>query len=543
MGARLYEGFVRITLLGVCVLVALSCGLFFRFYHIDRKVFWDDEIYSAIRIAGESEEEAIRRAASAHVAADLRAILHPGLLQRDPSLGGTVDGLINEEPQHPPLYFVLAHLWSNGFGDSVRALRLFSAVVGVLAIPAMFWLCFELFGSLRAGWIGAALVATSPVAVLYSQQIRDYSLWTVALLVMGATLLRALRLQTIQSWALYTAALIFALYVYVLSIVTAVGFAVFVTVDCWRRRGKRPYASISFVVGFLVFLPWLLILVRRTDAVRRGTATIFAQRLGAVEIIHRLLGSLRLNFFDYNVQSTALSLMLSLPVLLLVGYALYFCWRTWPLRTWAFIYTLLFFATVPIVVHDLLFGGILTSQTRYFIPAYLACDLALVGLFDSVLARALRGLRSGLWSAVFVLLLAGRVSSCAASAQATTWWTTFDERSIAIAQTINASPAPLFVSDNLIGYVLSVAEYLRPDVAVHIRSTCYLCKSDESAAVGMNFDPLIAASSDVYLLGPSPNLQTSIQAALMHSNQYTRYWCIDVRGNCASQLRLWPWVK
>lgn len=534
---------MKITLLSACVAIALSCGLFFRFYHLDRKVFWDDEIYSAIRIVGEREDAVIKLAAAARTAADLQAILHPDPRRHDASLQGTIDGLIREDPEQAPVYYALAHLWSNGFGDSVRALRLFSAVVGVLTIPAMFWLCFELFRSLRAGWIGAALIATSPVAVLYSQQIRVYSLWTVALLVMGASLLRALRLQTIRAWALYAAALACGLYVDILSILTAVGFAVFVMLDAWQRREARPYALMSFAAGFLAFSPWLIVFVAGLEAVHRGAAIMLEQRFGTVYILQKLVASLRLNFFDYNVQSTGLSLLLSLMVLLLVGYALYFCCRTLPLRAWAFIVALLFFATAPIVVHDLLFGGMLTAQTRYLIPAYLACDLALVGLFDSVLAGAASGVLARVWSAVLVVLLAGRVSSCAVSAEATSWWTTFDERSIAIAQTINASPNPLFVSDNYIGYVLSVAEYLRPNVAVIIRSVCYHCVTKEKGAVATHFGRQLAGSSDVYLLGPSPTLQSSVQAALDRLDRRTRYWCIDVRGNCTSQLRLWRWVQ
>ncbi len=536
-----YERRVRITLLGVCVAIALSCGFFFRFYHIDRKVFWDDEIYSAIRIVGYREDDVIRIAAAARTAADLQGIVHPGSLRRDPSVQDTVVGLVLEDPEHAPLYYVLAHLWSNRLGDSVRALRMFSAVIGVLAIPAMFWLCFELFRSPRAGWIGAALIATSPIAVLYSQQIREYSLWTVALSVMGAALLRALRLQTISAWAVYAAALAFGLYIDTLTIFTAAGFAAFVALDGWKRRGTKPYALIAFAVGFLAFSPWLLVLVRGSDAVLRGASIMLKERFGAAYILERLIASLRLNFFDYNVQSMGLSLILSLPVLALVGYALYFC-RTLPLRVWGFIAALLLFPIVPLLVHDLLFGGMLTAQTRYLIPAYLACDLALVGLFNSVLTGAARGIRAAMWSAVFLVVLAGRFSSAAVSAQATSWWTSFDERSIPIARTINAAPNPLFVSDNYIGYVLSVAEYLRPNVAVQIRSTCYLCVAKENEEAGMHFDPQLAGPSDIYLLGPSPTLQANVRVALNRWDR-TRYWCIDVRANCASPLKLWRWVQ
>jgi uncharacterized membrane protein len=527
---------------GACVAIAIVCGLFFRFYHVERKVFWDDEIFSAMRIVGDREESVIKAAAEARTAADLQAILHPGPLRAKNSVFATVDGLINEEPQHPPIYFVLAHLWSDPFGDSLKALRMFSAVVSVLALPAMFWLCFELFGSARAGWIGVALIATSPVAVLYAQELRDYGLWTVALLLLGASLLRAMRLQTPRAWALHAAMLAFSLYVYVLSLVTALGLAVFVALD--SRKQRRPaFGWLSFAAGFALFLPWLAIIVTRFDQVSRGTATIFAQRSSAAYTLQKLAGSLRLNFFDYNLQATRLNLALSILVLALVAYALYFLWRTTPFRTWGFVFALLTSATVPIVAHDLLFSGMLTAQTRYFIPAFLAADLALVGLFGAVLASASFGRTARIWSAVFALVLLGRISSCAVSSQATSWWNDFDERSIAVAQTINASAKPLFVSDNYISYVLSVAEYLRPDIPVSVRASCYLCSMKSVTVVGADFGEQLRRSSDVYLLGPSQVLQARVEGSLERSRGRARYWCIDIRKNCAGELRLWRWVE
>jgi uncharacterized membrane protein len=79
-------------------------------------------------------------------------------------------------------------------------MRLLAVIFGVLALPAMYWLGLELFRSRGAAALAAAFLAISPVAVLYSQEFREYSLWTVAILVMSALFLRAVRSMTPRSW-------------------------------------------------------------------------------------------------------------------------------------------------------------------------------------------------------------------------------------------------------------------------------------------------------------------------------------------------------
>ena len=39
------------------VALALAAGVFFRFYEIDRKLFWQDEAFTALRVSGHSERD------------------------------------------------------------------------------------------------------------------------------------------------------------------------------------------------------------------------------------------------------------------------------------------------------------------------------------------------------------------------------------------------------------------------------------------------------------------------------------------------------
>jgi hypothetical protein len=94
------------------------------------------------------------------------------LLRRD--FGGLLDGIPVTE-KTPPLYYVLAWLWTRVFGTGEVGVRSLSAVFGVLTIPVAYALARELVSE-RAALVTAALVAVNPLLVWYSQEARAYAL-------------------------------------------------------------------------------------------------------------------------------------------------------------------------------------------------------------------------------------------------------------------------------------------------------------------------------------------------------------------------------
>ncbi|HWW67421.1 MAG TPA: glycosyltransferase family 39 protein [Solirubrobacterales bacterium] len=75
----------------------------------------------------------------------------------------------------PPLYYLLAWLWSHLFGVREVGLRSLSALFGTATIPVAYLVGRELIGR-RAGLAVAAIVAVSPMLVWYSQDARAYAL-------------------------------------------------------------------------------------------------------------------------------------------------------------------------------------------------------------------------------------------------------------------------------------------------------------------------------------------------------------------------------
>jgi 4-amino-4-deoxy-L-arabinose transferase-like glycosyltransferase len=82
---------------------------------------------------------------------------------------------VKASESNPPLYYVLAWIWSKLFGTGEVGLRSLSALFGVATIPVVYLICRQL-ASERAGLIGAAIVAVNPMLIWYSQEARSYAL-------------------------------------------------------------------------------------------------------------------------------------------------------------------------------------------------------------------------------------------------------------------------------------------------------------------------------------------------------------------------------
>lgn len=106
----------------------------------------------------------------------------------------------------PPLYYVLAWLWTHVFGTGAVGFRSLSALAGTLTIPVVYACGAEL--SERTGVWAAALAAFSPAMYYYSQEARAYSLLTLFGALAFLCFLRARRIgdgRSLAWWALASA--------------------------------------------------------------------------------------------------------------------------------------------------------------------------------------------------------------------------------------------------------------------------------------------------------------------------------------------------
>ena len=171
------------------LIVALALGL--RLYRLETQSLWYDEGFSAYLARMDLS------AITARTAADIQ----------------------------PPLYYYLLHGWIDLFGDSEGALRGLSVLFGVLSVPLIYALAWQLFRDRWAGLLAALFLAISPLQVWYGQEARMYTLLTFLCLLSSHLLVligaRARRVAASEVanpwlsgalWAAYTAVTILAIY-------------------------------------------------------------------------------------------------------------------------------------------------------------------------------------------------------------------------------------------------------------------------------------------------------------------------------------------
>jgi uncharacterized membrane protein len=164
------------------LVVFMMIGLGLRVTHLDLKTAWMDEVSTVIFSLGNSSHFL-----PTEQLVDLSALLAPIRWEASATPIDSVRYLLQEN-NHPPLYFTLAHVWMDLFGTagsipSLGIARLFSALLGSLAIPAIFWVAKTTFQSSLAGLISAALMAVSPFSLFLSQEARHYGLAIVLICV------------------------------------------------------------------------------------------------------------------------------------------------------------------------------------------------------------------------------------------------------------------------------------------------------------------------------------------------------------------------
>ncbi len=504
--------------LRVLLLTVLVLGVFFRFVNLDRKAYWYDETVTSLRISGHAKREFTQQMANGQVRGleDLRRYQR---VDPEKSVMATIQSLAIRNPEHPPLYYVLARLWAGVMGNSVAAVRSLSAVIGLLALPCTYWVSRELFESPLVAWLATALVAISPFQVLYAQEAREYSLWTVAILFASAALLRAMRLGSRSGWGLYALALTVGLYTHLFSVFVACGHGLYVllTSGLRLRKGLSAYLLASFV-GVLAFVPWLVRLIKvRFDGLDWTELPVSLATLSSRWAVNLSLIFLdpQIGFqqplFDVATGQDALRLGFENPwtyaiglIVMLEVYAVYFLCRKAPRQAGWFVVLLIGVTASSLLIPDLTTGGQRSSIGRYLIPSYLGIQLAVAYWLGTQISRCAaevrqqRGWSVRGWSVILAGLLAGGVLSCTISAQAQTWWNKYSSYyNPQVAAIINRATVPLVIGSNPLR-VTSLSYQLDPKVK-------FLIVTDpELPAIPEGF-------SDIFLYCPSQVLQSGLE--------------------------------
>ncbi|MBD1918559.1 MULTISPECIES: glycosyltransferase family 39 protein [Cyanophyceae] len=455
---------------GVAI-AAIAVGLVLRFSNLDRKVYWHDEAYTSLRVAGYMGP-AVQDAVLDRPDLTPSDLLHYQQMPPSPSLVDCWDALANH-PEHPPLYYLAAHGWGRIFGASVGGYRAIAAIFGAIALAAMFWLGRQLFPlNPPVAWLATALMAVSPVQIIYSQEAREYSLWAVGLLLTHGALVRALRLNQPLAWLAYGLALGLSWYGSLMTGLLGLSHLAFMALT---QRQRRPWLGfvLAHGLGIGLFAPWIWTIVWWWERLKEVTAwTDDPQPLDSLAKLWGLHYSAAVVDFNlpldhpFTVAGPAL-------VLGLVAVSLVHIGRHYPRSTAVFLGCGLLVPPLVLIGGDIVRTGQISTNTRYFFPSLLLVPLAIAPLINAGLAAALSRSRA-LGAALLALLLTLGIASGFTNTRALTWWNkSLSYPNLAIANYLNQESAPVVIfgpSGITLGEAISLSHYLNPDTTLWLLS-------------------------------------------------------------------------
>ncbi|RUR81880.1 glycosyltransferase family 39 protein [Chlorogloeopsis fritschii PCC 9212] len=514
--------------LQILIVVVLAVGIFFRFVNLNSKVYSHHEIYTSLRIAGYTNLQVKQQIFNGQV---ISKDTFAKFLDLNPQKGinDTIKSLAVEAPQYPPMYYLIARFWVQIFGNSVTAIRSLSAMISLLVFPSIYWLCRELFKvPLSVPGIAIALVAISPIHLIYAQEGQAYILWIVTILISSAALLRALRLESarqteearIYNWGIYTVSLAFSFYTFLLSgfIAVAHGIYVIATTKFFRNQIARAYL-LSSGIAFLAFTPWFIVVL--ANIFQFSSYSQISHSLSPINLIASWLVQISRIFFDLNYSSDNLFIYLFTFIFLVItGYAIYFIWCSNHEKTSLFIISLIAVPVVPLLLPTLIFGGASSIQRSYLIPSYLGIQIAFAYLFAVQLYNG-RFSRRQIWQMILALLISAGIISCAVNLQAETWWSKFvSYGNPQVAKIINQTSRSLLISDdfeNNYGNLFSLSYLVEPQVRFQLVKDKNLPKIPQSFR-------------NVFLFNPSPTLRKGIEkkykfkTQIVYKDKYSSLW-------------------
>ncbi|MFN6496175.1 MAG: glycosyltransferase family 39 protein [Nostoc sp. DedQUE01] len=520
--------------LRLLILFLLTMSILFRFFNLDGKVYSYDETYTSLRISGFTITEVKQQIFNNRVIAKESFAKFQGA-NPEKSLNDTIMSLAREDSQHTPLYYIIARLWTEIFGNSVTAIRSLSAFISLLVFPCVYRLCRELFDvPLPIPGVAIALMTISPIHLVYAQEAQEYILWLITILLSSASLLRAIKLQAqdkdeltkqqpdfFGAWSIYAITLAISLYTFLWSgfIALAHGIYVIATAKFQLTETVRNYLLAS-LVSFLAFMPWMTVAISEFfQFLISGEKTTTQSSL--IPIIPFLLMQSSRIFFDINLTlQNPLTYLITPIFLILVGYAIYFLCLTTSSKVWLFIITLIVVPALPIILPYLNAGGIRSFTEPYLIPFYLGIQLAVAYLLATQLYNGSMSRRSS-WHIIMGLLIICGLISYKVNSQAETWWNkSMNYGNLQFAQIINQSNSPLLISnslDNNYGHVFSLSYLLEP------KARFLLVNNQKIPKIPKEF-------ADVFLLNPSDNWRERIEKKynvktdIVYGDNYYSVW-------------------
>ncbi|OZH55664.1 glycosyl transferase family 39 [Hydrocoleum sp. CS-953] len=454
----------------ILLIISITLGIGFRFFHLDKKVYWHDEVFTSLRAAGFNRTD-IDRELFQNQIIPAEQLQKYQKIQPQSTFIGTLESLTIENPHHPPLYYLMARLWMQKFGGSLTASRSLPALISLLSLPLIYVLSWQLFNSHLTALLATTFLALSPFEILFAQTARQYSLVTVLIIGSSILLLQALDSRIWKNWGLYSIVSAIGLYTHLFFCLTLISHGIFV-ISNWLlsnyvaiiySKNKSNLSKfklfietlpldffIASVAIIILYIPWIVVVINNLQRVY-DTTNWARVSVSFDFLVKKWILSFSSLFIDLDFGFNHIgTYLLRLLFLIIIVWGIYTVCHSCSLSRKLFILTSIFVPLIILVIPDLLWGGKRSTVTRYLISCFPAIYLSVAYLLAKYLGREHPTLfgEKKYWRVVLGILLTASIASCSVSAFSDTWWSkSVSYFNAEVAKKVNASDSPILLTD------------------------------------------------------------------------------------------------
>lgn len=202
----------------------------------------------------------------------------------------------------PPLHYFLLHIWMKVFGSGELSVRCFASIFGICLIPVMYYVGSDMFNR-RTGLASAFIASIAQFHVMFSQEVRMYSMLSLLGLLSMYFLYKSLITDNRTYWFLYTLVTALAIYTHNYGIFIAISGTVFFLI--YAKTHKTQFKKFLMTQGCLavLYLPWLPILVKYHIGSQNIVGWIPKMQVSELFATFKVLGGLRFDILPPAINN------------------------------------------------------------------------------------------------------------------------------------------------------------------------------------------------------------------------------------------------
>ncbi|MGB3533178.1 MAG: glycosyltransferase family 39 protein [Microcoleaceae cyanobacterium] len=494
------------------LIFAITMGIIFRFVALDNKVYGFDEVETNLRVGGWTCA-GVDQALFQNQIIPARQLQQYQGIKPDSTVADTIYSLAVENPQHPPLYFLLARGWMLMCGSSITASRSLSMLLSLLSLPLMYLLAKILFNCHVTALLATTLLSISPVDLLFAQTARQYSLLTVLILASSYVLLQAIHSRNQLFWGLYIVSSILGLYTHLVFGLTLISHGAYILLiqlnSTTDSQQKSPNLLTQFMIAFTIilgcYLPWIITIFSYLNRTL-STTPLTTVPINFIEIVKSWILNFSAILIDTNLDiNHYYNYLIRLPAIILILLSIYHISSKKSNSIRLFILTSISIPFLILLLPDILIGGRRSTIAQYLIPCFPGIQLAMSHLFYTGINSRRFSLvnHSKTGKLILIAFLTSSLISCTVIIFSWTWWTKgISYWNGEVAQQINTEKSPLIVTDEG-DYGINKSNLI---------SLSYRLNSDVELLL-MNKAPnfyLLPINSAIFIYAPSQKLQQTM---------------------------------